>query len=130
MSHSTETSNLTAEQFDPAAGKKLSSLSFAISAIGLLVSVYGLLVSREQFAFSWLFGFVLVFTLCAGALFWTILHHATDSEWGILVRRQMENVAGILPALSVFFPTPADFLRSNSLEMVGQGSRGGSASRR
>jgi hypothetical protein len=103
MSHSTESSNLTAEQFDPAVGKKFSSLSFAVSAIGILVSAFGLFTSREQFAFSWLFGFVLIFTLCAGALFWTILHHATDSEWGILVRRQMENVAGILPALSIFF---------------------------
>jgi len=103
MSHSTETSNLTEEQFDPASSRKLASLSFAVSAIGLLVSAYGLFASREQFAFSWLFGFVLVFTLCSGALFWTVLHHATDSEWGILIRRQMENVASILPALAVFF---------------------------
>ena len=103
MSHSTESSNLTAEQFDPAVGKKFSTLSFAVSAIGILVSAFGLFTSREQFAFSWLFGFVLIFTLCCGALFWTVLHHATDSEWGILVRRQMENVASVLPALSVFF---------------------------
>jgi hypothetical protein len=103
MSHSTESSHLSAEHFDAPAAKKLSSLSFGISAIGLLVSAFGLFNSREQFAFSWLFGFVLVFTLCVGALFWTILHHATDSEWGILVRRQMENVAGIIPALAVFF---------------------------
>jgi len=103
MSHSTESSNLIEEHFDPAASRRLSSLSFAVSAIGLLVSAYGLFASREQFAFSWLFGFVLVFTLCSGALFWTVLHHATDSEWGILIRRQMENVASILPALAVFF---------------------------
>ncbi len=103
MSHPTENSTLSAEQFDPALGKKLSSLGFGVSALGLVISAIGFMTSREQFAFSWLFGFMLVFTLCAGALFWTVLHHATDSEWGILVRRQMENVAGILPVLGLFF---------------------------
>jgi hypothetical protein len=37
------------------------------------------------------------FTLTVGGLFWTILHHATNSGWGIVVRRQMENIAGVLP---------------------------------
>jgi len=103
MSHSSESSSLSAEQFDPSKGQKLASMSFAISAVGLAVSALGFITSREQFAFSWLFGFVLVFTLASGALFWTVLHHATDSEWGILVRRQMENVASVLPMLGVLF---------------------------
>jgi len=103
MSHSTDSSTLTAEQFDPATGRKLSTACFGVSALGLVISALGLLNSREQFAFSWLFGFFVVFAITVGALFWTILHHATDSEWSVLVRRQMENIASIIPFLAVFF---------------------------
>ena len=103
MSHTTESSSLSAEQFDPNTGGKLSKLSFSVSALGLLISAIGFATARDQFAFSWLFGFTFIFTLACGALFWTVLHHATDSEWGILVRRQMENLASVLPALAIFF---------------------------
>ena len=103
MSHSTESPNLSVERFDSGVAKKFSSMCFAASVVGLLVSAIGLFTSREQFAFSWLFGFMFVLTLCVGCIFWTILHSATDSEWGILVRRQMENVASVIPYLSVFF---------------------------
>lgn len=103
MSHSSDTQNLTAERLDAGLARKYSSLSFAISAVGLVISAVGLFSNREQFAFSWLFGCMFVLTLCVGGLFWTILHNATDSEWGVLVRRQMENLASIIPYLSVFF---------------------------
>ena len=103
MSHSTESSPLIPEQFDQARGRRLSATSFGIAAAGFLVSAIGLLNSREQFAFSWLFAFFAVFAICVGGLFWTILHHATDSEWSVLVRRQMENIAAIIPALSILF---------------------------
>ena len=103
MSHSTESSNLTAERFDPARGRRLSIGSFGIAAVGFLVSAIGLLNNREQFAFSWLFAFFAVFAICVGGLFWTILHHATDSEWSVLLRRQMENIASVIPSLSVLF---------------------------
>jgi len=103
MSHPTDSTTTIAEQFDPVKGKKLSTACFGISALGLLVSALGFFSSREQFAFSWLFGFFVIFAICVGALFWTILHHATDSEWSVLVRRQLENIASIIPMLSLFF---------------------------
>jgi hypothetical protein len=103
MSHPIETSHLNAEQFDQSTGRKLSSLSFTLSAIGAVVSCIALVSNREQFAFSWLFGFFVVFAVCVGALFWNILHHATDSEWSVLVRRQMENVASLILPLGVLF---------------------------
>jgi fucose 4-O-acetylase-like acetyltransferase len=103
MSHSTESSNLTAERFDPVRGRRLSIASFGIAAVGFLISAIGLLNNREQFAFSWLFAFFAVFAICVGGLFWTILHHATDSEWSVLVRRQMENIASVIPSLGILF---------------------------
>ena len=50
-------------------------------------------LSRSNLAFSWLFAFAFFFTLCAGCFFWTIVHHATDAEWSVVVRRQLENIA-------------------------------------
>src|ERR1700722_2997585 len=52
---------------------------------------------RKQFAFSWLFAFLFFFTILIGCFFWIIVHHSTDSGWGIVVRRQMENLATLLP---------------------------------
>src|SRR6516165_8837789 len=58
---------------------------------------------RRQFAFSWLFGFLYFFTILIGCFFWILVHHATDSGWGIVVRRQMENLATLLPWMILFF---------------------------
>ena len=52
----------------------------------------------RQFAFSWLHALVYFFTVCTGALVWVLIHHAVDAEWSVVVRRQMENVAALLPA--------------------------------
>ena len=43
-------------------------------------------------AYSWLFAIVFFLTLSIGGIFWTLLHHASNSGWGIVVRRMMENI--------------------------------------
>src|SRR5207244_8308844 len=60
-------------------------------------------VNPLQFSYSWLFAFVFFFTLCAGCFFWTIVHHATDADWSVVVRRQLENIAVLLGVLAVLF---------------------------
>lgn len=94
---------LTAEKFPIDRADALSRRGFAVAALGLVLGAIGYSQSQEQFAFSWLFGFAVVFTLVAGAAFWNILHHATDSEWSVLIRRQVENIASIFPLLVVGF---------------------------
>jgi hypothetical protein len=54
-------------------------------------------------AHSWLFGFTYFFTICMGCLFWNCLHHATDSDWSVVVRRQLENIASLIPYFAIFF---------------------------
>lgn len=103
MSHSSETPSLSVERFDGAKARKYSSLGLVGSVAGMLVSAFGYINSPEQFAFSWLFAFTVVFSISVGALFWTILHTATDSEWGVLVRRQMENLASVVLVLPFYF---------------------------
>jgi hypothetical protein len=57
----------------------------------------------KQFAFSWLFAFYVFFTICMGGLFWVLVHHAVDAEWSVVVRRQLENIAGLLPVMAALF---------------------------
>jgi hypothetical protein len=80
----------------------LSVLLAAGAVVGLALCLVGAFVSPLQFSFSWLFGFIYFFTLCCGCLFWTIVHHATDAEWTVVVRRQLENIALLLIALAIF----------------------------
>jgi len=52
-------------------------------------------------AYSWLFAVVFFMTLCVGGIFWTLLHNASNSGWGVLVRRLMENLGSVIPLLFV-----------------------------
>lgn len=57
----------------------------------------------KQFAFSWLFAFFVFFSICMGGLFWVLVHHAVDAEWSVVVRRQLENIASLLPVMALLF---------------------------
>src|SRR5207248_9774937 len=81
----------------------LSSLLGLIAIVALALCVIGAFVNPHQFSYSWLFAFAFFFTLCAGCFFWTIVHHATDADWSVVVRRQLENIAVLLGALAVLF---------------------------
>ena len=92
-----------AEHYDAKHSGKLPTLLIGAAGIGLLGSLIVGLFAPQQFAYSYLFAFTYFFTLCVGCLFWVCVHHATDSEWGILVRRQLENVASLLPWFALIF---------------------------
>ncbi len=52
---------------------------------------------RSVMAYSWLFAVMFFLTLAVGGIFWTLVHNATNSGWGILVRRLMENLGSLTP---------------------------------
>src|SRR4051794_14152206 len=81
----------------------LPMIFLGAAAIGLLGSLIGFFVERQQFAFSWLFACTYFFTLACGGLFWTLIHHATDAEWSVLVRRQLENLGSLIPVFFLLF---------------------------
>jgi hypothetical protein len=91
------------EFFDRSSTGVLSLWLIGAGALGLIVSLIGALVSWQQFAFSWLVAFAFFFTLCAGSLFWVLVHHATDAEWSVVVRRQLEHLATLMPVMALFF---------------------------
>jgi len=69
---------------------------------GVVFIVIGLVVAGErrwnQFAFSWLLGFMFFLSLCGGALFLVMAHHLFDAGWSVPIRRFCEHIA------SLFFP--------------------------
>jgi hypothetical protein len=91
------------EQFEGSRFPGLSMLLGALALIGIVLSIVGAIVDPHQFSYSWLFAFAFFFTLCVGNFFWTIVHHATDAEWSVVVRRQLENIGSLLAVMAVFF---------------------------
>jgi len=103
MSDHSHTSELKADHFDSGKAAKLATISGAFGIVGVIASLILGLGNMPQFAFSWLFGLVYFFTLACGALFWVCVHHATDAEWSVIVRRQLENMAVVIPFIGVIF---------------------------
>src|SRR5207245_1211373 len=99
---------------------RFSGVSFLLgltAAVALALCVLGALVNPHQLSYSWLFAFAFFFTLCAGCFFWTIVHHATDAEWSVVVRRQLENIALLMFVLALFF-IPILLLRHHLYEWM------------
>src|SRR5688500_15015814 len=92
-----------AEKFDPKKGAALRTAFQIALAAGLLGSLITFIFSADLGAHGWLFAFFYAFTLLIGCLFWTCLHHATDAEWSVVVRRQMENLGALLKWAGVIF---------------------------
>src|SRR5690349_214112 len=81
--------------------------------IGLVLAVVGLGASlalglggeeaRHQLWHSWLVGSLFALSIALGALFFVLVHHATQSGWGVVVRRVAEDIMGTLPFLALLF---------------------------
>jgi hypothetical protein len=99
---------------------RFAGLSLLLGAIGfaaLVLCMIGAAMQPQQFGFSWLFAFGYFFTLCAGCFFWTIVHHAVDAEWTVVVRRQLENIALLFIVLALLF-IPVLLLRHHLYEWM------------
>ena len=91
------------EYFENGRFAGVSILSGVLGVLGLAASFICGFIWPVQFGYSWLFAFIFFFTLCIGCLFWTIVHHVVDAEWSVVVRRQLENIALLLPLLGLLF---------------------------
>ena len=86
-----------------AQAQALGRIFMACAAVGLALSAAGYLTDPKHFAHSWLVGFVNVWTICMGGLFFTIIHHLTKASWSVGPRRVMEWLSRGLPACAVVF---------------------------
>lgn len=100
------------EKFEPAKASKLIGLLGALGGLGILGSAYFFFneSTRPSFSYSWLFAIFFCFTFVCGGCFWILLHNASNSSWGVVIRRLFENLGmlalplGILASPLLFKP--------------------------
>ncbi|MEM7227758.1 MAG: quinol:cytochrome C oxidoreductase [Planctomycetota bacterium] len=93
----------------PVDAHQLGKSGDTIANAALLVAVLGVAASLligalgdggwDRLEQSYLTAFIFVTTISLGALFWTMIQHATRAGWGVVSRRVCENVAGNLTVL-------------------------------
>lgn len=89
------------EKFEPAKGGKLINALGGLGALGLLGSVVLFFTKTDTFAYSWLFAIFFAFTIICGGVFWVMLHNASNSGWGVAVRRLWEQLANLVLPLAI-----------------------------
>lgn len=90
------------EKFEPAKGGKLISALGLSGLLGIVASAWFFFKNTDTFAYSWLFAFFFTFTFVVGGCFWILLHSASNSSWGVAVRRLWENLACMIAPLAFF----------------------------
>ena len=105
------------EYFESGRFAGLSVILGVVAFVGLALCGAGAVIDPTQFSYSWLFAFAFFFTLCAGCFFWTIVHYATDAEWTVVVRRQLENIALLMVVVALCF-IPIFLLRHHLYEWM------------
>jgi hypothetical protein len=99
-----DTLPLDGEKVDVSKFEKIIRILAVVGGLGILISLIILAFTGGQkpMAYSWLWAFYFYVTLALGGLFWVLLHNASNSGWGVVVRRVMEHVAGMLPYMFLF----------------------------
>ena len=91
------------EIFEPAKASKVITAFLALAVLGLAGSAYFFFdeAKRPAFAYSWLFAIFFCFTFVCGGCFWILLHNASNSSWGVVIRRLFENLGALAIPLFV-----------------------------
>src|SRR5580658_6017608 len=77
--------------------KSLRTKAVALGLIGLILTVVGLFVDKDQFFRSYLWAFVFWVGISAGCLAWLMIQYLTGGAWGVMVRRVCESAAQTIP---------------------------------
>ena len=64
-------------------------IALGVGILGIVVSIIGFVVNREQFYRSWLPSWLFWFSICAGSLAVLMLQYVTGGEWGLMIRRPL-----------------------------------------
>lgn len=90
------------EFFKAPALLKLVCLGLGIGGMVLFFAIrFSMPEKSAAMGYSWLFAVIFFLSLAVGGLFWTLLHHASNSGWGTVIRRLMENLASLIPFILI-----------------------------
>lgn len=76
-------------------------LAAALAGIGLCV-VFGS-SHPAQFYAAWLVAYLFFLSLSIGALYFVLIHYATQAGWSVVLRRVAENLASMMPVFALLF---------------------------
>jgi len=80
-------------------------MAAVVAVIGIAVAAAGYSVQPDRFGFSYLYGFITVFTLWLGSVFFVLIQHLTAAGWSVSVRRASEFfVSGVVVLPFLFLP--------------------------
>ncbi|HKQ98285.1 MAG TPA: quinol:cytochrome C oxidoreductase [Candidatus Polarisedimenticolia bacterium] len=83
--------------------RRLPVLGMAAAVIGIgLCGVFGP-AHPARFYAAWLCAFLFFLTLALGALYFLLIHYATQAGWSVVLRRVAENLAATLPVFALLF---------------------------
>ena len=127
MSHGTA-SAVKSEQIEIPQGHFLRRVPMIGIGGGLVAAIlaYATAGSPKAFAFSWLVAVLFFLSLALGALFFVLIHYATQAGWGIVVRRLGENMMATMPLFAVLF-VPIVLLMGDVYPWVHEQAEGGNA---
>jgi hypothetical protein len=72
-----------------------------VGLAGLLLSLTGLVLDREQFLRSYLFAYLYGTGMALGCMGILLLHHVVGGKWGMVIRRLLEAGARTLPYMAI-----------------------------
>lgn len=82
---------------------RIQQWSLIVGGAGLVISVIGAFISREQFFQSYLFGYLFWISIALGCVAATMLHHVVGGRWSFTIRRLAESGAMTLLLMAVLF---------------------------
>lgn len=85
------------------AGRKFEMVVLALGGLGLMASLLGYLNNPDQFAQSWLMGWLYWFGIAAGSLGWLLIHHLVRGRWSHAIQGPLEAASCTLPLLLLLF---------------------------
>ena len=74
-----------------------------LMGVGGVLAIAGWVGNPTQFGYSWLFAYMFYLSFCLGALFLVIVHHLFDASWSVPIRRYVEHMACLAPAMAGLF---------------------------
>src|SRR5215467_5714320 len=78
-------------------------VALLVGGTGLILTLAGVFVSRDQFFRSYLWAFLFWFSLALGCLPLLMLYHLVGGAWGITIRRIVESGTRTLPIMALLF---------------------------